>query len=181
MPATTVLFFVDDVIGAGARAGWFLAAYFVAGGFSLPLWVALARRWGKAHAWLLGMAVSVIAFAWAAGLGTGDDVAFALICLASGLALGADLALPPAILADQLARGEAGAGACFGWWNFVTKANLALAAGLALPLLALLGYAPGRAMRRPCTRWRWCMPACRSCSRAWRRCCCGAGAINWER
>lgn len=143
VPATTVLFFVDDVIGAGARAGWFLAAYFVAGGFSLPLWVALARRWGKAHAWLLGMAVSVIAFAWAAGLGTGDDVAFALICLASGLALGADLALPPAILADQLARGEAGAGACFGWWNFVTKANLALAAGLALPLLALLGYAPG--------------------------------------
>jgi Na+/melibiose symporter-like transporter len=35
------------------------------------------------------------------------------------------------------------AGACFGWWNFVTKANLALAAGLALPLLAVLGYAPG--------------------------------------
>ncbi|MGD9871323.1 MAG: MFS transporter, partial [Thauera sp.] len=35
------------------------------------------------------------------------------------------------------------AGASFGWWNFVTKANLALAAGLALPLLALLGYAPG--------------------------------------
>ena len=35
------------------------------------------------------------------------------------------------------------AGACFGWWNFVTKANLALAAGLALPLLAALGYAPG--------------------------------------
>ena len=35
------------------------------------------------------------------------------------------------------------AGACFGWWNFVTKANLALAAGLALPLLAVLGYEPG--------------------------------------
>jgi Na+/melibiose symporter-like transporter len=35
------------------------------------------------------------------------------------------------------------AGACFGWWNFVTKANLALAAGLSLPLLAALGYAPG--------------------------------------
>jgi len=35
------------------------------------------------------------------------------------------------------------AGASFGWWSFVTKANLALAAGLALPLLALLGYTPG--------------------------------------
>ena len=48
--------------------------------------------------------------------------------------------------AELRAKGQAApleAGACFGWWNFVTKANLALAAGLALPLLALLGYAPG--------------------------------------
>ena len=34
-------------------------------------------------------------------------------------------------------------GAYFGWWNFATKLNLALAAGLALPLLAAFGYAPG--------------------------------------
>ena len=34
-------------------------------------------------------------------------------------------------------------GAYFGWWNFATKLNLALAAGLALPLLGWLGYAPG--------------------------------------
>ena len=143
VPATTVLFFVDDVIGQGARAGLFLAAYFVAGAMSLPLWVALARRVGKVRAWLLGMLVSIVAFAWAAGLGAGDGSAFFVICLASGLALGADLTLPPAILADQLAESRAGDGACFGWWNFVTKANLALAAGVALPLLALLGYAPG--------------------------------------
>ena len=51
--------------------------------------------------------------------------------------------LPPAILADQLAERAAGSGACFGWWNFVTKVNLALAAGVALPMLAVLGYAPG--------------------------------------
>ena len=34
-------------------------------------------------------------------------------------------------------------GAYFGLWNLVTKMNLALAAGIALPLLALLGYRPG--------------------------------------
>ncbi|MCB1959447.1 MAG: MFS transporter [Rhodocyclaceae bacterium] len=143
IPATTVLFFVDDVIGAGNRSGLFLAAYFVAGALSLPLWVALSQRWGKVRAWLAGMGVSMLAFAWAAGLGAGDEWAFALICLASGAALGADLALPPAILADQLAERAAGSGACFGWWNFVTKVNLALAAGVALPMLAVLGYAPG--------------------------------------
>jgi Na+/melibiose symporter-like transporter len=34
-------------------------------------------------------------------------------------------------------------GLYFGWWNLVAKLNLALAAGLALPLLTWLGYAPG--------------------------------------
>ena len=34
-------------------------------------------------------------------------------------------------------------GAYFGWWNFATKLNLALAAGVALPLLQVFGYAPG--------------------------------------
>ena len=38
-----------------------------------------------------------------------------------------------------LSRNE---GAYFGLWNLVTKMNLALAAGIALPLLALLGYQP---------------------------------------
>jgi Na+/melibiose symporter-like transporter len=31
-----------------------------------------------------------------------------------------------------------------GWWNLATKLNLALAAGLSLPLLGLWGYAPGQ-------------------------------------
>ena len=38
---------------------------------------------------------------------------------------------------------QPGEGAYFGWWNFATKLNLALAAGLALPLLSAFGYAPG--------------------------------------
>jgi len=108
------------------------------------VWVSLARRVGKARAWLAGMGLAVAVFAWAALIGPGDTLAFGAICVLSGLALGADLALPPALLADQLARrAEGRAGACFGWWAFVTKANLALAAGLALPLLGFLGYAPG--------------------------------------
>lgn len=34
-------------------------------------------------------------------------------------------------------------GAYFGVWTLATKANLALAAGIALPLIAALGYEPG--------------------------------------
>ncbi len=91
------------------------------------------------------MAAAIAAFVWAYGLGAGDAGAYAAICILSGLALGADLALPPSLLADVIDRaGHARAtGAYFGLWTLATKLNLALAAGVALPLLAALGYAPG--------------------------------------
>lgn len=144
IPASLVLFFSADVLQAGDQAGAYLALYFIAGALGLPLWVTLARRVGKLPAWGGAMALSVLVFVWAGLLGPGDLVAFAVICALSGLALGADLALPPSILADVIAHDEtAGAGTYFGWWNFVSKLNLALAAGLSLPVLAALGYEPG--------------------------------------
>lgn len=142
LPATLFLFFVADVLQIEAAGGALLALYFVAGAASLPVWVALAGRFGRVAAWLGAMLLSIVAFAGASQLGSGDLWPFAAICLASGLALGADLSLPAAIAAD-LGERQGQAGACFGVWNFVAKLNLALAAGLALPLLALLGYVPG--------------------------------------
>lgn len=142
LPATLFLFFVADVLQLEAASGALLALYFIAGAASLPLWVGLAGRYGRVAAWLGAMLLSVVAFAGASQLGSGDLWDFAAICLASGLALGADLALPAAIAAD-LGERQGQTGACFGVWNFVAKLNLALAAGLALPLLALLGYVPG--------------------------------------
>ena len=53
------------------------------------------------------------------------------------------IALPAAQAVRLPANTSFQAGACFGVWNLVAKLNLALAAGLALPLLALLGYVPG--------------------------------------
>jgi Na+/melibiose symporter-like transporter len=98
------------------------------------------------------MLVAAAAFTGALGIGAGDVPAFALVCLLSGLALGADLALPAALLADIAEADDEAetekrqapkAGAYFGWWNLVAKLNLALAAGIALPALAWLGYQPG--------------------------------------
>ncbi|GAB4059710.1 MFS transporter [Uliginosibacterium sediminicola] len=143
IPASLVLFFVSDVLGAAAQAGVFLAIYFLSAGAGMPLWLWAARRFGKLPAWCAAMCLAVLVFAWAGLLGAGDSIAFAVICAASGLALGADLALPPSVLADFIARRQQGAAACFGWWNFVAKLNLALAAGLALPLLQVLHYEVG--------------------------------------
>lgn len=147
LPATLVLFFVQDRLQASAASEpLFLGAYFLSAALAIPPWLLLVPRLGLAGTWLAGMALAIAAFAGATLLGPGDSFAFLAICVLSGAALGTDLALPGALLAGVIAaagdRGRA-EGAYFGWWNFAAKFNLALAAGLALPLLALYGYAPG--------------------------------------
>jgi GPH family glycoside/pentoside/hexuronide:cation symporter len=147
IPATLVLFFIEDVVKRSDLTAVFLIAYFAAGAAGLPGWVWLARRIGKRRAWLVGMGVSIAAFVWAFQLGAGSTGAYFAICVLSGLGLGADLALPPSILADVIDDDEArglgrSEGAYFGLWNLATKMNLALAAGVALPLLGSFGYAP---------------------------------------
>jgi len=147
VPATLVLFFVQDRLQApAALEPVFLGSYFLCAALSMPLWLGSVRRFGLARSWLAGMLLAVAVFVWAATLGAGDALPFVLVCVLSGVALGSDLVMPGAMLAGLLARsGDLGQsqGAYFGWWNFATKLNLALAAGLALPLLALAGYAPG--------------------------------------
>ncbi len=147
IPATLVLFFVQDRLQASPSVEpAFLATYFLCAALSIPLWVRLVTRFGLARTWLAGMGLSVAVFIWAATLGAGDIAAFLIVCALSGMALGTDLALPGAMLAGLIGQlGERGQreGAYFGWWSFATKLNLALAAGLALPLLAWFGYTPG--------------------------------------
>ena len=146
IPATLVLFFIQDRLNAPAQEPLFLASYFVAAALSLPLWMRAVARWGLARSWLVGMLLSVMVFLWAATLSSGDVIGFWWVCVLSGLALGSDLALPGAMLAGLISeRGDRGQreGAYFGWWNLASKLNLALAAGLTLPLLDLLGYRPG--------------------------------------
>ncbi len=147
IPATLVLFFVQDrVQGSAALQAASLGLYFVCGALSMPLWLRLVGHVGLGHAWLVGMVLSITVFLGATQVGAGDAGLFLWVCALSGLALGSDLALPPALLAGVIAdggdRGQLD-GTYFGWWNFATKLNLALAAGVALPLLAWLGYVPG--------------------------------------
>jgi Na+/melibiose symporter-like transporter len=154
VPATLVLFFVQDRLQAPASMEpAFLGVYFLSAAASMPVWLALVRRLGLARSWLVGMVLAVLVFIWASVLSAGDGWAFLVVCALSGAALGADLAL---------LQQRATAGASFGWWNFAAKLNLALAAGLALPLLQWFGYQPGA--RDPqalqALTWAYCMLPC---------------------
>lgn len=149
IPATLVLFYVADVLQRPDLTAVFLVLYFIAGAAGMPAWVRIAANIGKARAWLLAMVLAVAAFISAWFLGPGDVTAFAVVCVLSGLAFGADLALPASLLADVI-DGDEGRdgrpdGVYFGLWHLLEKLALALAAGLALPLLQALGYVPGDA------------------------------------
>lgn len=156
IPATLFLFYVEDVLGAVRQAGMFLLVYFVCAAAGMPIWVRVSARFGKQRAWFFGMLLSVAGFIGAALLGSGDTAAFAVVCAITGFALGADLALAPSLLADVIdcdsryppnQQQAPVQGAYFGLWNLATKLSLALAAGIALPLLAVLGYQAGSAQQ----------------------------------
>lgn len=142
VPATLVLFFVNDRLQAGPLGWAFLATYFLAAAFGLPLWVRLAHATGVVVSWRIGMLMSIGAFVGAGFLGSGAVLPFFAICAVAGFALGADLALPPVLLAQVIAA-DAAPAAYFGIWTLLGKLALALS-GLTLPVLAALNYHPGQ-------------------------------------
>lgn len=148
IPATLLPFFVADRLQAVGLQPWFLLGYFGAAALGLPLWLRVVSCWGLGPSWRASMGLAVLAFAATPWLGAGDGAVFFAICVASGLALGADLALPGALLTGvihQAGAGGQGAGRYLGWWTCASKLNLALAGGLALPLLSWAGYRSGSA------------------------------------
>lgn len=146
MPATTVLFFIKDYLGAGDIHGLFLIIYFFAGASMIGLWTKISSKIGKLKAWLVSIILSCVTFIWAFGLQPGDIYAYAIICFLSGTALGADLALPPSILADRITRQktEAEATQYYALLAFIPKLALAIAAGSALMILEQFSFAPGQ-------------------------------------
>jgi Na+/melibiose symporter-like transporter len=147
---TVMLFYVEHVLkGNKLQAGMILLVYFFAGAASVPMWLLLSRRLGKAAAWFIGMVFTVIAMALALFLGAGDFYWFLAISVLTGIGLGSDYGLPPSILADIINSPEGGdtrgkTGTYFGLWALATKLATALGAAGSLPVAAFLGFNPAR-------------------------------------
>ena len=151
-PATLFLFYVSERLNNGDAAGPLLVLYFLCGIAGVPLWLKLATRTSKHRAWCIAMLLACVCFLPAVFLGAGDVAIFALVCVGTGLALGADLMLPPAIQADAIdvdtaTTGEQRSGLYFAAWGLATKLALALAVGIAFPILSAAGFDPGAGLR----------------------------------
>lgn len=142
-PATLFLLFVGKALQLDSDASLFLMIYFVSGVMALPFWFWLSKRIGKHQAWQLSILLALFGFAGVFAVDIGDFYSYLLICFVTGLSLGADIALPASIQADiaqKLSRQLQNVnGLLFGLWGLLTKLSLALAVGIALPLLDFLG------------------------------------------
>ncbi len=136
LPASLMLFFVDQQIGANEKLPQFLVSYFVSGAIGLPIWLFCAKRFGSRIVWQASLLISILAFIGAAFLVRGDIALYTLICITSGLCLGADLVLPPVLLSEKLGTSTQHA-SYFGVWTFLGKIALATSS-LSLPLLDFL-------------------------------------------
>lgn len=146
LPATLFLLFTTECL-AIAEPTSLLILYFGMGVLGVPIWLGLARRVGKHRAWAVSLALAVLSFLAVPWLGPKQVELFTATVALTGLTLGADMALPVAMQADVVdvdtaLGGGRRAGLLFGLWSMATKLALALAVGIAFPLLELFGYDP---------------------------------------
>jgi Na+/melibiose symporter-like transporter len=147
-----MLFYVHHVLlGTKMDAGVILLIYFFAGACSVPGWLLLSRRLGKAAAWFIGIVLTALAMAAALFVEPGQLLLFKAISVITGIGIGADYGLPPSILADVINSEEGGdtrgkTGTYFGLWALATKLATAIGAACSLPILPPLGFDPMRGL-----------------------------------
>jgi glycoside/pentoside/hexuronide:cation symporter, GPH family len=151
-PVTLFIMYVGDRLELGEKAGLFLVIYFFAGLIGMPFWLRIAKLKSKHRSWCYAMVLACIAFAFAPFLPPKADALFLIICVVTGFSVGADLVLPASLQADVIdvdtaASGEQRSGLYLAIWGLATKLALALAVGIAFPLLAWSGYDPGSGIK----------------------------------
>jgi GPH family glycoside/pentoside/hexuronide:cation symporter len=129
--------------------GAFLFTYFFAGLLFLPLWLRLAKRYGKQNTWLASFVPGVVGGLSLFLLGPGDNLACLAVIALSGSSFGAGLFLPPAIQADvvdydELYTGKRREAQYLAFWGLVPKFIIIPSASIPLAVLASLGYVPNQ-------------------------------------
>lgn len=149
LPASLFLLYIGHVLRPETEV-WqavLLLTYFLSAVAAVPIWLRLSYRFGKHRTWIFSIVWACLVFVWVPFLGEGDVWWFLLVTILTGVSLGADQALPSSMQADvidldRLRSRRQRAGLYFALWGMANKLSLALAAGLAFPLLDLFGFDP---------------------------------------
>jgi glycoside/pentoside/hexuronide:cation symporter, GPH family len=150
IPGTLMPFFNSYVIRPENEARWlatFLATYFASGFLCLPLWVMLARRFGKRPAWLASFTMGITGGGAMFFLGQGDTIATLILIAWAGSSFGAGLFLGPAMQADvidydELHTGKRREAQYSAFWGMLPKFVAIPSAAIPIAILGSIGYVP---------------------------------------
>jgi GPH family glycoside/pentoside/hexuronide:cation symporter len=156
IPGTLMPFFNAYVIRPENEAQWlaiFLGTYFASGFLCLPIWVLVARRFGKRPAWLVSFVMGITGGAAMFFLGEGDKVALLILIAWAGSSFGAGLFLGPAMQADvidydELHTGKRREAQYSAFWSILPKFVAIPSAAIPIAILGSIGYVPN-AMQTP--------------------------------
>jgi len=150
IPGTLMPFFNAYVIRPENEQLWlaiFLAAYFGAGIVCLPIWVRLARRFGKRPTWLASFVMGITGGGAMFFLGEGDKIPLLILIAWAGSSFGAGLFLGPATQADvidydELHTGKRREAQYSAFWAILPKFVAIPSAAVPIAVLSSIGYVP---------------------------------------
>lgn len=142
------VFFVSAYMGRPDLAAGLFLLQFVFGVFAGPIWLRIGYRLGKSRAAIAGELVQVAINLALLLVVPGALPLLIGLTIAQGLAQGSGNLMLRSMVADiadkqRLESGEDRTGLLFSIFSLTGKAATAVAVGVALPLVGLLGFKPG--------------------------------------
>lgn len=144
------VFFVSHVMGKPAWAPALFLLQYCFGILAAPIWLRIGRRLGKGHAAVTGELVQVVINAALLLLWPSSVSLLVALTVAQGLAQGSGNLMLRSIVADvadnhRLWSGQDRIGLFFSVFSLSDKGAMAVAVGIALPLVSWLGFNPSHA------------------------------------
>ncbi len=150
--AALTLYVMQYVVGAPHLAVLVILTYFIPSSLSVPLWIPLARKFGKIRMWvisMIGTGVSFGAFCLLPFIESIDiRIAISFVfAFFAGLAAGCGGMIGPSVQSDivdydELVSGERKEGSYFAAWNFVQKSAVGVMLLLTGFVLQYSGFVP---------------------------------------
>lgn len=145
------LYIAHYILGRPLMAALIILFYMVPSALSVPLWIPLSKRVGKARLWSFSMVLTAVSFGAMFSLMfiEGDIQLYLMVFLAfsAGLAAGCGGTIGPSVQSDvidydEMITGERKEGAYFAAWNFVYKSAYGVMLLLTGFALQLAGFIP---------------------------------------
>ncbi len=141
------VFFVSIYMGLPQWTALLFLIQFVFGVFASPLWMRVGYRLGKHKTVVAGEITQIVINLALLFLSPGQLGPLIALTVAQGLAQGSGNLMLRAIVADvadlhRLNTGEERSGLLFSIFNVTSNAAMAIALGIAFPMLAWLGFTP---------------------------------------